>query len=664
MNKILRYSLLCAMGFLFGNSFAQEVTFDFTDEANLWNLPTEQLKETGTFTKDGYTITITTTNYTRWFTDTKTLLVGEQGATVVLPKFDFDVERIDVVGTSGASVAVKQNIFVGDEAVSEETTGAKDVTNQYKIAEGKQAAGTVYTLKVTSNHNTQISKILIWKKGTASNDETGGENNNPSSTADNPMTVANAQALLANLAANVKSDEVYVKGKISKIDQVDPSYGNATFYISDNGQEDGQLEVFRAYFLEKAKFTSAEQIKVGDEVIICGQLVNYRSSKAAETDPVTPEFTSGCYIYSLNGKTKEDSGTDTPEVKEIGVAEALSIINALENGKTTTEEYLVRGKVVSISEISTQYGNATFVIADNMTDDATKQVTVFRAKGFNNEKITDENIIKVGDVVVVRGKLQKYVKNDVVTPEVSSCYISNAYTEEQEAGLVWDFTKWSEATIANLKADAAASADDGWSDVEKDDGSNPTEGKCFWAKNAGLSADGEIMANGVVIEELKGLKFDAEAVAKRSLAIAVNYPETSLGTYNGPQYLWLGSKNINYFTIPAVAAGSTITMEMESHKSTDARGVQLKQNDMAIGDAFTPTTFASYTWTIENAGDVVVSNTNGCHIYKITVASASNVQAVKTIVVDNGYFYNLAGQRVDANYKGVVIKNGKKMIQK
>ena len=670
MNKILRYSLVCAMAFLFGNSFAQEVTFDFTDEANPWNLPTEQLKETGTFTKDGYTITITTTNYTRWFTDTKTLLVGKQGATVVLPKFDFDVERIDVVGTSGASAAVKQNIFVGDEAVSEETTGAKDVTNQYKIAEGKQAAGTVYTLKVTSNHNTQISKIMIWKKGTASNDETGGENNNPSSTADNPMTVANAQALLANLAANVKSDEVYVKGKISKIDQVDPSYGNATFYISDNGQEDGQLEVFRAYFLEKAKFTSAEQIKVGDEVIICGQLVNYRSSKAAETDPVTPEFTSGCYIYSLNGKTKDDGGTDTPEVKEIGVAEALSIINALENGKTTTEEYLVRGKVVSISEISTQYGNATFIIADNMTDDATKQVTVYRAKGFNNEKITDENIIKVGDVVVVRGKLQKYVKNDVVTPEVSSCYISNAYTEEQEAGLVWDFTKWSEATVAALKADAAASKTEGWSDVEKkadaESGADPTDiskDNCFWCV-AEPNADGTLSANGVVIEELKGLVWNSEYTVQRSLAIAVNYPETSLGTYAGGSYLWLGSKNKVCFTIPNVAAGSVVTMEVESHKPAEGRGVFLTQNGTQIGEAFSPTTKESYSWTIENAGDVAVTNNQGCHIYKITVASASNVQAVKTIVVDNGYIYNLAGQRVDANYKGVVIKNGKKMIQK
>jgi len=37
---------------------------------------------------------------------------------------------------------------------------------------------------------------------------------------------------------------------------------------------------------------------------------------------------------------------------------------------------------------------------------------------------------------------------------------------------------------------------------------------------------------------------------------------------------------------------------------------------------------------------------------------------VKTVKADNGFIYNLAGQRVDANYKGVVIKNGQKLIQK
>ena len=102
------------------------------------------------------------------------------------------------------------------------------------------------------------------------------------------------------------------------------------------------------------------------------------------------------------------------------MAKALEIIDALENGKTTAETYQVKGYVVSISEISTSFGNATFVMADNQSDQT--GLTVFRAKGFDNEKITDENLFKVGDEVVIEGKLQKYVKNDVVTPEVSGGY--------------------------------------------------------------------------------------------------------------------------------------------------------------------------------------------------------------------------------------------------
>jgi hypothetical protein len=31
---------------------------------------------------------------------------------------------------------------------------------------------------------------------------------------------------------------------------------------------------------------------------------------------------------------------------------------------------------------------------------------------------------------------------------------------------------------------------------------------------------------------------------------------------------------------------------------------------------------------------------------------------------DNATIYNLAGQKVDNSYKGLIIKNGKKMLQK
>jgi hypothetical protein len=43
---------------------------------------------------------------------------------------------------------------------------------------------------------------------------------------------------------------------------------------------------------------------------------------------------------------------------------------------------------------------------------------------------------------------------------------------------------------------------------------------------------------------------------------------------------------------------------------------------------------------------------------------SDGIDAVKTTQTENGAIYNLAGQRVDASYRGVVIMNGKKFIQK
>ncbi len=87
--------------------------------------------------------------------------MGQSGAYLTLPAFDKTVTKIKVVGKSGASGSVKQNIYVGETAVSTETTGATE-TNEYEIAPDYQAAGNVYTLKVTSSHNTQITKIVVY----------------------------------------------------------------------------------------------------------------------------------------------------------------------------------------------------------------------------------------------------------------------------------------------------------------------------------------------------------------------------------------------------------------------------------------------------------------------------------------------------------------------
>ena len=213
----------------------------------------------------------------------------------------------------------------------------------------------------------------------------------------------------------------------------------------------------------------------------------------------------------------------------------------------------------------------------------------------------------------------------------------------------WDFTNWSATTIANLQADAAASSTVGWSDIEKvadaGDGKvapDATRNKCFWYDS---SADGELKANGVTIAELEGLQFGSAYGDNRSLAIAVDYPETSLGSYAGPSYLWLGGGNkaagsrLLCFTIPKVEIGQKITMVVESHNPTQARGVALFVKDVnddanQIGSSFAPTTQDTYTWEnwtlpagIEDEDgdgmvDILVYNTNGCHIYSIEVGES------------------------------------------
>jgi len=44
--------------------------------------------------------------------------------------------------------------------------------------------------------------------------------------------------------------------------------------------------------------------------------------------------------------------------------------------------------------------------------------------------------------------------------------------------------------------------------------------------------------------------------------------------------------------------------------------------------------------------------------------ASSGIQAVKNVKAESNVIYNLAGQRVDANFKGVVVVNGQKKIQK
>lgn len=109
-----------------------------------------------------------------------------------------------------------------------------------------------------------------------------------------PETAYSVAKALELIAAGEGLDvNVYVKGQITNIKEVETEkHGNATYDISDDATAANKLTVYRGYFYDKGKFTSSDQIKVGDVVVVYGKLVNYNNK--------IPQVTYSS-IYSLNG---------------------------------------------------------------------------------------------------------------------------------------------------------------------------------------------------------------------------------------------------------------------------------------------------------------------------------------------------------------------------
>ena len=91
---------------------------------------------------------------------------------------------------------------------------------------------------------------------------------------------------------------VYVKGIITSIKSIDVSkYERAQYYIGETVDATETFYIYNGYYLEGKAFTSNDQIKVGDEVIVYGNLDIYKG---------TYEMAANNYIYSLNGKTQAE----------------------------------------------------------------------------------------------------------------------------------------------------------------------------------------------------------------------------------------------------------------------------------------------------------------------------------------------------------------------
>ena len=201
-------------------------------------------------------------------------------------------------------------------------------------------------------------------------------------------------------------------------------------------------------------------------------------------------------------------------------------------------------------------------------------------------------------------------------------------------------------------------------------GDAPAEAKTLFSWIGG--ADGATVTGGTIT----GNGADAESI---------NYANSNYYTIRvSSKKASIDSDNITITLDEALEADDNIAITAYRNKDTDANGnlYILFENGTAIDEG------NDVTWNnihenvgqqpntnIYTPGDGAGSKTiklarskSGTNVFIIKIeivrGGAAHVQGVKTINLTNDAIYNLRGQKVGADYKGIVIRGGKKFLQK
>lgn len=173
-----------------------------------------------------------------------------------------------------------------------------------------------------------------------------------------------------------------------------------------------------------------------------------------------------------------------------------------------------------------------------------------------------------------------------------------------------------------------------------------------------------LMANGAELEFTKGLTFTRDNSEGLGVGRVRLYAENPSLYLNG---------SANSIKIPALIKGDVVKVRVKGG-GTSERSLGVSNVDNGTVAAVVEgegeeakAVSVDAEMTVQANGDVVLSPSNGFYFYAIAVNAdlpeATGIKGVKTVEQQNNVIYNLAGQKVNAQYKGIMIQNGKKVLK-
>ena len=247
---------------------------------------------------DALTLTETKTIYAKATKGGDESAVAQATATKVLATAEVAISSTSI--NVGETATVTTNGPAVTLSTSDAAVASVDGTTVTGIAEGTA------TITATWSANNDYAA------GTKEFDVTVADPNAPGQQS-NPYTVA--QAIEATPASG-STDNVYIHGIVSAFynngESILSDGNNYRYYISDDGNTTTQLLVYKGKGLGNVAFANANDLKIGDEVVIYGKLTTYSNA---------PEINSGNYIVSRIRPSHTvtfsiDGNTTTAEVEE------------------------------------------------------------------------------------------------------------------------------------------------------------------------------------------------------------------------------------------------------------------------------------------------------------------------------------------------------------
>ena len=171
-------------------------------------------------------------------------------------------------------------------------------------------------------------------------------------TAKSAYTVAQACAYID--AGKGLSEEVYVKGIVSQVDEFNEKFGSITYWISDDGTTTSQqFQCYGGLDIDGTQFTSIDDLKLGTVVVVKGLLKKYNATYEFDKNNVliSKDESNAITLTSIEisgtpAKTSYYVG-DTPSAEGLVVTAAYSDDSEIEvtddvtwtfNPETITEE--------------------------------------------------------------------------------------------------------------------------------------------------------------------------------------------------------------------------------------------------------------------------------------------------------------------------------------